>query len=115
MKKDEKQLPPKVNTDNLKNHFRVTYKLADEQIEAMLESLANSLAKSLSALQINLDENDTDQIFRLAHSIKGMFLNMGEKQWAELARELELAASEDKVCDYRSMVEKIQYGVEDIL
>lgn len=116
MKSVEKQLPPKVRADVLRDHFRSTYKLADDQIDIMLASSAKSLTTSFSALFTALEKNEGhDQIFRLAHSIKGLLLNMGEAQWAELAREIELAASDSEVRDYLSMVKKIQYGVEDIL
>ncbi len=112
----EKNLPPKVRTDILRDHFRSTYKLADDQIDIMLASSAKSLTSVFSALYAALDDNEgLDKIYRLAHSIKGLLLNMGETQWAELAREVELAASASEERDYRNMVKKIQYGVEDIL
>ncbi len=116
MESIDKHLPPKVRSDILRNHFRSIYKLADDQIDIMLASSAKSLTSSFSAIYEALDENQgLDKVYRLAHSIKGVLLNMGETQWAELAREIELAASDSEERDYRSMVKKIQCGVEDIL
>ena len=40
---------------------------------------------------------------------------MGEQQWAELARDIELSAQSGKKKEYKDMVDRIHWGVEDIL
>ncbi len=107
---------PRVNKDRLKRHFQTTYRLDDDQIEVMIESTARSMNAVLAALYQALDENRSlDEVARLGHSIKGLLLNMGEKHWAELARELEKAASQGKQQDYRTIVETIHHGFKDVL
>jgi HPt (histidine-containing phosphotransfer) domain-containing protein len=115
LKKDSKQLPPKVSFNSLRNHFRSTYKLTQDQIDIMLEASVKSLTTSFAALYAALESDDREQLFRTAHSLKGLLLNMGEKQWAELARELELETNGKNKQDYLSMVTNLEYGVEDII
>lgn len=115
MKTEGKKLPPKVSINTLRSHFRSTYKLAEDQIDTMLEASAKSLTTSLAALFAALESGDKEQLFKTAHSLKGLLLNMGEDQWAELARQLEHATADQSGLDYLSMVKNIQYGVEDIL
>ncbi len=116
MKTVDSQLPPKVTADKLRIHFRTTYKLSDEQVEVMLTSSVKSLTSCFSALHVALDrEGGFEEVFRSAHSLKGLLLNMGENLWAGLARELELAAAGEEERDYHRMVSEIRYGIEDIL
>lgn len=116
MKIADSQLPPKVTTDGLRNHFKTTYKLAEEQVDIMLVSSVKSLTTSFSALYEALEKDDEfEEVFRLAHNLKGLLLNMGESQWAELARNLEMAATAKEKLDYHSLVREIQSGVADIL
>jgi len=109
-------VPPKVTVNNLRNHFKTVYRLADDQIDIMLESSAKSLNTSLSALYDAIGEGASlEEVSRLGHSIKGLLLNMGEQGWAELARELELSASGGADVDYKGLIDGIHKGVEDIL
>jgi len=108
------QLPPKVSINSLRNHFRSTYKLAEDQIDMMLVASAKSLTANFAALHTALESGDIEQLTRTAHSLKGLLLNMGENQWAELARELELETTNKSKQEHLSMVKNLQYGVEDI-
>lgn len=115
METKERQLPAKVNLETLRAHFKLTYNLTDDQIDVMLEASAKSLTTSFSTLYTALETNDLEQVFRTAHSVKGLLLNLGEKEWAALARQLELAASKGEERGYKSLVTQIYEGVGDIL
>lgn len=116
MKSEETMFPSKVSEERLRNHFKTVYRLDDNQVDMMVKSSANSLSNSLTALYEVLDgETELQHISKLGHSIKGLLLNMGEQEWAEIARKLEVSASSGADIDYRSMVDCIQKGVEDLL
>jgi HPt (histidine-containing phosphotransfer) domain-containing protein len=116
LKNNEIQKLPRVSRERLVHHFKATYRLDDDQIKVMIDSSARSMNAALAALYQALDENrDLSEIARLGHSIKGLLLNMGETQWAELARELEKAAAQGKQLDFRAIVANIHQGFEDVL
>lgn len=116
MKREKEDKPAKVTLERLRHHFKSVYRLADDQVETMVLSSARSLNISLASLFEALDNDiDLSEISRVGHSIKGLLLNMGEQQWAELARELETSAASGLDINYRKLVDEINKGVEDIL
>lgn len=105
-----------IKVENLRKHFKKTYKLVDDQIEVMIESSARSLRATFLAAENTLgDQESYDDIARHAHSMKGLLLNMGEAEWAARAREIELAALEKKNIDYRRRMAEIRSGVREII
>lgn len=108
-------LPP-VSAENLRQHFKKTYKLHDEQVDLMLESSARSLRNTFTAADTTLlTSKRYEEVARHAHSMKGLLLNMGEKEWAERARKIEIAALAEEDVDYVTMVNEIRRGVGEIL
>lgn len=108
--------PAKVNAETLKEHFRSNYNLVGDQIDLMLESSSQSLKKSLAGLYEALDQEDNlEDLAKLGHNVKGVLLNMGELEWAEIAKKIELAAAAGKKINYRSVVEHIHEGVKGVL
>lgn len=108
--------PAKVNADVLRKHFKSNYDLEGDQVDLMLESSSQSLKKSLAGLYEALDqENNLEELAKLGHNVKGVLLNMGELEWAEVAKKIELAAAAGKKTNYRSMVEHIHEGVKGVL
>ncbi len=105
-----------VKVESLRRHFKNTYKLADEQIDLMLESSARSLRATFAAMEdAFLDQDFYEKVARHAHSMKGLLLNMGEKEWAERAREIEVAALDRKNMDFRQMIGEIHQGMLEVL
>jgi PAS domain S-box-containing protein len=68
--------------------------------EAILQTLAKNAARSLSAHQSALNEaivlNDADKIKQLAHTIKGVSLNLSFTRLAKMARQMELDIQNEK-------------------
>jgi HPt (histidine-containing phosphotransfer) domain-containing protein len=113
-KKDKWPLP--VEPSNLREHFSTIYRLDASQVETMLKSSALSLAKTLANLQKAIDDDHGyGEISRLSHSLKGVLLNMGELEWAELARRIEKAAGAEEQENYQDIVCGIRNGVEKFL
>lgn len=111
------QPPPRpVDQQTLRNHFKNVYKLKDEQVEFMIRSASQSLQTALtSAEQALASDNLCAALVPVAHSLKGLFLNMGEGEWASLARAMEQAAKAGQQYEYAVVVQKIYQGVSGML
>ena len=116
MTRENDQFPSPVEPSNLREHFATIYRLDANQVEIMLKSSAKSLEVTLADLQKAIDDNQGyREIERLGHSLKGVLLNMGELEWAEMARKIEKAAGAEEQENYRDIVCGIQSGVEKFL
>lgn len=105
-----------VHVESLKNHFKSAYRLTDAQIDCMLKSSAESLKLTLALLQKATDEKDNfKEICVQSHRLKGVLLNMGENDWAQVARQMEKSASRQENRKYTSMVEQLRMAMVDIL
>ena len=111
MEKD--RWPSPIEPSNLREHFATTYRLDIHQVEIMLKSSAQSLEATLTDLQKALDDNlGYQEISRLGHNLKGVLLNMGELEWADLARRIEKAAGAEDQENYRDIVCGIRRGAK---
>jgi hypothetical protein len=104
-----------VTIGNLRNHFKTTYKLNEEQIDLMVVSSARSLKTAFSAAEEILDSEDVcEKMIAVAHSLKGLLLNMGQMEWAGFAQEIEGAAKATENRDYHEMIRILRAGMEPI-
>jgi hypothetical protein len=104
-----------VTIKNLREHFRTTYKLNEEQIDLMVVSSARSLQTAFLATDEILNGGDVCvKIAAVAHSLKGLLLNMGQHEWAGYAREIENTAKANEVRDYKEMMQRLRLGVQEI-
>lgn len=109
-------LPPPVTLAGLRNHFSTTYQLESQQVELMVSSSRRSLEKIFSEAGFALDASDsTGKMVAVCHSLKGLLLNMGAPDWANVAKELEKAAREGKSLDYRAVLNQFREGMAEIL
>lgn len=116
MDKQEKQLPPPIEIARLKEHFKKMYNLNEVQIGMMLVSSAQSLRTTLEGIEEYLQvEPNLAEIAKLSHSLKGLLLNMGEEEWADIARSLELSAAADRDEDYSGLLEQLKWGAKEML
>ncbi|MDP3479276.1 MAG: Hpt domain-containing protein [Desulfoprunum sp.] len=112
----EQPPPPPLDLETLRNHFRNVYKLKDEQVEFMIRSASQSLQTALaSAEQALASDNLCAALSPVAHSFKGLFLNMGESEWASLARAMEQATKAGQLHEYAAVVQKIRQGVSIVI
>jgi HPt (histidine-containing phosphotransfer) domain-containing protein len=104
-----------VTIKNLREHFRTTYKLNEEQIDLMVVSSARSLQTAFLATDEILNGGDVCvKIAAVAHSLKGLLLNMGQHEWAGYAREIENTAKANEVRDYKEMMQRLRLGVQEV-
>ena len=107
----EQPPPLPLNLETLRQHFRNVYKLKDEQVEFMIKSASQSLQTALASAEQALAGDDfCAALVPVAHSLKGLFLNMGEGEWASLARAMEQAARAGEQHEYTVVVQKMRQG-----
>ena len=70
-------------------HLQQTYALNDTDIEKLLASTRTDIIKILTAMNTALKGNDTQNIHRAAHSLKGILLQIGLDELARQAEKLE--------------------------
>lgn len=98
-------VPPPVTIAALKQHFKTTYQLREDQVELMLQSSRKSMDTVLAAAEDALRAEDVcGRLGDIGHSLKGLLLNMGQSQWAEVARDLEVSARAGEARDYPAVI-----------
>jgi len=108
--------PAPVTIAGLKKHFHTTYQLGENQVELMVNSSRKSLDKILTEARTALhSDNIPVEMVNVGHSLKGLLLNMGEPEWAEVARELEKSARAGEVRDYAALVALLTEGLATVL
>lgn len=108
--------PPPVTICGLKMHFENTYQLGTEQVELMIDSSRKSLEKILGDARVVLQsEHACKELVNIGHSLKGLMLNMGEPEWAEVARDLERSARLGERRDYAALIAGLTEGVRTVL
>lgn len=108
--------PPPVTIPVLREHFKVTYKLNDEQVELMIQSSRKSLEATLGAARRALLAEDVyPPLVKAAHNLKGLLLNMGQDRWAEFARDMEQSAKSCEEKDYEVIIRAMVVGVEAVI
>ena len=109
-------LPEPVTIAGLKKHFQTTYQLAESQVELMINSSRKSLDKILDDAKKALNSDNVPcEMVNIGHSLKGLLLNMGEVEWAEVARDLEKSARAGEARDYAALVAKLTEGMATVL
>lgn len=82
----------------------------------MLHSSAQSLLygfERLTAVCAGTSENQA--LIGIYHGLKGLFLNMGENDWAEYTRKIEEKLREGEELDHQSIVTVLRRGMVEIL
>ncbi len=85
------QVPPSL--ERIRTHLNTTYSFTPEQTEKLLqvslESLSTTLAKAIQAQ----DKDEIEAMSTYCHALKGILLNLGLREQAEIASELEVKAN----------------------
>ncbi|MGL1936979.1 MAG: Hpt domain-containing protein [Fibrobacterales bacterium] len=65
------------------------YGLPEENIDMMLDATKKSVTENLGLAEKSLAEHDSESFVRVAHSMKGALLNLGQEGWAGVASQME--------------------------
>lgn len=78
----------------------------------MLRSASQSLRTTFASAQQALAGDDLcSALAPVAHSLKGLLLNLGEGEWAALARTIEQTAETGKPYEYADVVNDMREGL----
>ena len=75
------------------DHLQEAYKMEDHIIEDLLEKAATAIKTDLAVLKNAMKDEDTERCQKVAHNLKGVFLNLGCRELAEQAKNIEFMLS----------------------
>jgi hypothetical protein len=105
-----------VTLSQLRRHFRENFLLKEPQVELMLHSSAQSLQHGFERLaEVCAETSERQALIAVYHGLKGLFLNMGENEWAEYTRKIEEKLREGKELDHQSIATVLRRGMVEIL
>lgn len=108
--------PAPLQLTKLRNHFKTVYGFNGTQVEVMLKSSAQSLVQAIGNTHELLEkEHQQEHLVAVFHGLKGLFLNMGENEWAAFSREIEQRLKSGRGCDCSKIVTDLEDGLKDIL
>ncbi len=104
-----------VTISKLRTHFKTTYGLNDDQIEAMLESSSRSLNAVFDQFDTLFSEQEAfSTLVQPCHNLKGLLMNMGEMEWAKRVGELEKSVKECVEKDYQAEFTMVKIGLTEV-
>ncbi len=104
-----------MSVERIKTHLAEHFHLAEEQIEIMLPTFISTLENHMKNLEDALKENNPDHISRAGHKIKGAFLNLGLKECAQLAFDIEEKGKVgDNTTDFSRLIHELRAKVEPV-
>ncbi len=94
--------------DEIKEHLIQQFNLPSEQIEMLMPSFIATLQTHMANLRQALDGDNPHAIGELGHTIKGAFLNLGLKECAAIALEIERRGKAgDHLANYRQLYNEL--------
>lgn len=75
------------------DHLQEAYKMEDQVIESLLEKAVSAIQTDLAILKNAMKNKDTERCQKTAHNLKGVFLNLGCRELAEQAKNIEMIQS----------------------
>ena len=100
----------------LREHFRKKYQLNQMQVEFMVESSCKSLEQGLAILTgVFSGDASVTGLEALFHGFKGLFLNMGEAEWAAYTKEIEQKLLAGEQLDHEMIAGILRHGAAEVL
>ncbi|MBU1568634.1 MAG: hypothetical protein KJ630_23775 [Proteobacteria bacterium] len=82
----------------------------------MVVSSSRSLEQGLAHLHEVLAGGESiERLGAIYHGLKGLFLNMGEPEWAVFAKEIEQKILVDEQLDHKEIAKILHHGVVEVL
>ena len=107
--------PFPVTIKRLREHFRTTYNFNEEQTDLMIVSSARSIQAAFLAIDEIVDKEDMcEKIAVITHGLKGLLLNMGQKEWAGYVKDIENAAKAGRHHEYTEMMQRLRLGLQEV-
>ena len=104
------------NRLQIKQHVVAQFGIPEEQIESLLTSFIEAIAEYQQTLESAIETGEYDSIAQIAHKYKGALLNLGMKQTAHLAEDIEHSAKEkQRSCEYRQVSSQMAEMIAPLL
>ncbi len=102
-------------TEQVFQYLKKEYQLDDKQIEHLLALSRGNLLSALNLLRKESLKGDFSGIRQSAHALKGILLNLGLNQVAEIVSELETKARKEIEFAYRERVERLFVDLQQLM
>ena len=79
----------------VKTHLKDTYGFEDRQIDTLFQEMIHNLDDHLAQAEAATVDKNIPDLGRIVHTIKGTLLSVGLNDWAEHAKNIELAAKNE--------------------
>jgi hypothetical protein len=99
--------------DRAKANLQAAYGLDDRKIDSLLVTTIGNIKKALTELQIAAERQDREQIRAIAHSLKGVLLNLRLMEEAALAEELQHHSEHEDPSDAARLVVNLRNALRD--
>ncbi|WP_038055920.1 Hpt domain-containing protein [Thermodesulfobacterium hydrogeniphilum] len=90
--------------------------LEEDELKEFIQLAKDSLKSNFSELDMALNKDDKEMIAKKAHTIKGVLLNLGLEEEANLAKKIELEAksnvNKEKI---EKMIEKLKEALKELI
>ncbi len=93
---------------SIRDHLLRAYMLSDEKIAIFLPRFLTTLKTHLDNLQQPLQAENLEELSKAAHTLKGALLNLGLKELADIAYQIELQSrAGNQTSDYLALFERL--------
>jgi CheY-like chemotaxis protein/HPt (histidine-containing phosphotransfer) domain-containing protein len=98
--------------EQAQRHLKQFYSLDDKMVEGLLLSAQQNISTTLAAMITAGEENNSDDLRKTAHSLKGVLLNLGLDNLAQQAKEIEQVVAAEKEYEPQLITEFIKSNKE---
>ena len=113
--------PPPVLKISVVRHLQEEYRLSEKQSVSLAESACTSIITFFSDLEAlettgsltSMEKKRTQR--NLFHGLKGVFLHMGEGEWADFVRGVQYQIEKSGPVDLSDVTAKILQGTDQLL
>lgn len=88
--------------------------LLDGDLNVILEPFMEQLPFILNDIQIGLDKDDSQQVYRAAHTLKSSAANVGGTRVSELSKQLEALAKQNQLAQVAAEFAQLERAVEQL-
>jgi len=112
-------VPAPVGVTQLHNHFKEKYELDDGEAETLVVSSSRSLIDFITAAESMLDNSGqgvtSEKLEALVHRGSGMFLVMGQEEWALYVTALNVNDPNTVYDSIQKIVDYVRQGFSNII
>ena len=100
----------------IKDYLKKQFNLESQQIDSMIPGLINTLSNHMENMEKVLASGDLEQLGKAGHTMKGALLNLGLKECAEIAYDIELKGkAQDATADFEKLVASLREQLSDYI